>query len=86
LKQPRNRISAFHVKRIHEQVTSVHDTLLGRISELSGDVILGEVTLSSDDIKNLERIMIIACGTSYNAGLLGKYLLSHWQEYIRMWK
>jgi glucosamine--fructose-6-phosphate aminotransferase (isomerizing) len=65
----------FMLKEIHEQVTSVHDTLLGRISELSGDVILGEVTLSNDEIKNLERIMIIACGTSYNAGLLGKYLL-----------
>ncbi len=64
----------FMLKEIHEQVTSVHDTLLGRISELSGDVILGEVTLSFEEIKNLERIVIIACGTSYNAGLLGKYL------------
>ena len=64
----------FMLKEIHEQVTSVHDTLLGRISELSGEVILDEVTLSGDEIKNLERIVIIACGTSYNAGLLGKYL------------
>ncbi|HEY6586468.1 MAG TPA: glutamine--fructose-6-phosphate transaminase (isomerizing), partial [Candidatus Methanoperedens sp.] len=64
----------FMLKEIHEQVTSVHDTLLGRISELSGDVILGEVTLSIDEIKDLERIVIIACGTSYNAGLLGRYL------------
>ena len=64
----------FMLKEIHEQVTSVHDTLLGRISELSGDVILDEVTLSIDEIKNLEKIVIIACGTSYNAGLLGKYL------------
>lgn len=64
----------FMLKEIHEQVTSVHDTLLGRISELSGDVILSEVTLSIEEIKNLERIVIIACGTSYNAGFLGKYL------------
>jgi glucosamine--fructose-6-phosphate aminotransferase (isomerizing) len=64
----------FMLKEIHEQVSSVHDTLLGRISELSGDVILGEVTLSIDEIQNLEKIVIIACGTSYNAGLLGKYL------------
>jgi glucosamine--fructose-6-phosphate aminotransferase (isomerizing) len=64
----------FMLKEIHEQVTSIHDTLLGRISELSGDVILSEVTLSNDEIKDLERIVIIACGTSYNAGLLGKYL------------
>lgn len=65
----------FMLKEIHEQVTSIHDTLLGRISELSGDVILNEVTLSNDEIRDLERIVIIACGTSYNAGLLGKYLL-----------
>lgn len=64
----------FMLKEIHEQVTSVHDTLLGRISELSGEVILNEVTLSNDEIRDLERIVIIACGTSYNAGLLGRYL------------
>lgn len=64
----------FMLKEIHEQVTSVHDTLLGRISELSGEVILGEVTLSNDEIRDLDRIVIVACGTSYNAGLLGRYL------------
>jgi glucosamine--fructose-6-phosphate aminotransferase (isomerizing) len=64
----------FMLKEIHEQVTSVHDTLLGRISEISGEVILGEVTLSNDEIRDLDRIVIIACGTSYNAGLLGRYL------------
>lgn len=64
----------FMLKEIHEQVTSVHDTLMGRISELSGDVMLGEVMLSNEEIKDLERIVILACGTSYNAGLLGKYL------------
>ncbi|MCX9081063.1 MAG: glutamine--fructose-6-phosphate transaminase (isomerizing) [Candidatus Methanoperedens sp.] len=64
----------FMLKEIHEQVASVHDTLLGRISELSGEVILGEVTLSNNEIRDLDRIVIIACGTSYNAGLLGRYL------------
>lgn len=64
----------FMLKEIHEQVTSVHDTMLGRISELTGDVVLGEVKLSNEEIRKLERIVIIACGTSYNAGLLGRYL------------
>lgn len=64
----------FMLKEIHEQVTSVHDTLLGRISELSGEVILSEVSLTNNEITDLERIVIIACGTSYNAGLLGRYL------------
>jgi glucosamine--fructose-6-phosphate aminotransferase (isomerizing) len=64
----------FMLKEIHEQVTSVNDTLMGRISEISGDVILQDITLTSEEIRSLDRIVIIACGTSYNAGLLGKYL------------
>jgi len=64
----------FMLKEIHEQAVSVHDTLMGRISELGGDVLIPEVTLSKEEIKKLEQIVIIACGTSYNAGLLGKYL------------
>ncbi len=64
----------FMLKEIHEQATSVHDTMMGRISELTGEVVLGEVKLSKEEIRKLERIVIIACGTSYNAGLLGKYL------------
>jgi len=64
----------FMLKEIHEQVASVHDTMMGRLSELTGDVVLSEVSLSGEEIKKLERIVIIACGTSYNAGLLGKYL------------
>jgi len=64
----------FMLKEIHEQVTSVHDTIMGRISELTGDVLLGEVKLSTEEIRTLDRIVIIACGTSYNAGILGKYL------------
>lgn len=65
----------FMLKEIHEQAVSVHDTLMGRLSELGGDVMIPEVTLSREEIQKLERIVIIACGTSYNAGLLGKYLL-----------
>ncbi|MCZ7380484.1 MAG: glutamine--fructose-6-phosphate transaminase (isomerizing) [Candidatus Methanoperedens sp.] len=64
----------FMLKEIHEQAVSVHDTLMGRLSELGGDVMLSEVTLTREEIRELERIVIIACGTSYNAGLLGKYL------------
>jgi glucosamine--fructose-6-phosphate aminotransferase (isomerizing) len=64
----------FMLKEIHEQATSVHDTMMGRISELTGDVMLGEVKFSKEEIRKLERIVVIACGTSYNAGLLGKYL------------
>lgn len=64
----------FMLKEIHEQATSVHDTMMGRVSELSGDVVLNEIKLTREDIRKLDRIVITACGTSYNAGLLGKYL------------
>ncbi|VVB88218.1 Glutamine--fructose-6-phosphate aminotransferase [isomerizing] [uncultured archaeon] len=64
----------FMLKEICEQVASIHDTMTGRINELTGDVVLDVVKLSSDEIQKLERIVITACGTSYNAGLVGKYL------------
>lgn len=64
----------FMLKEIHEQVSSIHDTMIGRVSEIDGDIILNDITLSVEDIRKLEKIEILACGTSYNAGLLGKYL------------
>lgn len=66
--------SHFMLKEIHEQVTSIHDTMIGRVSEIDGDIIMDDITLSVEDIKKLQKIEILACGTSYNAGLLGKYL------------
>jgi glucosamine--fructose-6-phosphate aminotransferase (isomerizing) len=64
----------FMLKEIHEQVASVNDIMLGRISKLNGDVALDEIKLSREEIQKLERIVIVACGTSYNAGLVGKCL------------
>ncbi|VVB94668.1 Glutamine--fructose-6-phosphate aminotransferase [isomerizing] [uncultured archaeon] len=64
----------FMLKEINEQVTSVHDIMMGRVSKLNGDVALDEIKLSMEEIQNLERIVIVACGTSYNAGLIGKCL------------
>ena len=65
----------FMLKEIHEQVASVHDTMKGRASNLNwGDIMLGEIKISKEEIQKLKRIVIIACGTSYNAGLIGKCL------------
>ncbi|WP_440947612.1 glutamine--fructose-6-phosphate transaminase (isomerizing) [Methanosarcina sp. T3] len=64
----------FMLKEIHEQVTAIHNTLAGKISELEGDIYLKELNLSEDEIKKLSRVQILACGTSWHAGLLGKYL------------
>lgn len=67
----------FMLKEIHEQATSVHDTFAGKLSEIDGSVDLEELNISDEDIRNIDRIEIIACGTSWNAGLLGKYLFEN---------
>jgi len=67
----------FMLKEIHEQAASVHDTFAGKISELEGSVNLDELDLTDEQIQHFTRIEIIACGTSWNAGLLGKYLFEH---------
>ena len=64
----------FMLKEIHEQPTSIQNTFAGKLSELEGTVTLEEIYLKPDEIKRLRRATIIACGTSWNAGILGKYL------------
>ena len=64
----------FMLKEIHEQTRSVHETMAGRLHELEGDINFEELGLDLNEIRQFRRIEIIACGTSYNAGLLGKYL------------
>ncbi|SFM16749.1 glutamine--fructose-6-phosphate transaminase (isomerizing) [Methanolobus profundi] len=64
----------FMLKEIHEQPTSIQNTFAGKLSELEGNVTLEELYLSKEEIKRLKRATIIACGTSWNAGILGKYL------------
>ncbi len=64
----------FMLKEIHEQPRSLHETMAGRISELEGNITIDGLNLTEIQIKDISRISIIACGTSYNAGLLGKYL------------
>ena len=63
----------FMLKEIHEQPRAIRETIAGRISEIDGDVRL-KLGLSEEEIKSLERVTIIACGTSYHAGLLAKNL------------
>ncbi|MEL7663258.1 MAG: glutamine--fructose-6-phosphate transaminase (isomerizing) [Methanosarcina mazei] len=64
----------FMLKEIHEQVSAIHNTLAGKVSELEGAIYLKELNLNDDEIKKLSRVQILACGTSWHAGLLGKYL------------
>ncbi len=65
----------FMLKEIFEQPQVVRDTLSGRVSLETGQVDLKETGLSEKVIKRVERILIIACGTSYHAGLIGKLMI-----------
>jgi glutamine---fructose-6-phosphate transaminase (isomerizing) len=65
----------FMLKEIYEQPRAVTDTLRGRLSLERGDVILGDDVMTEATAKSLKRIVIIACGTSWHSGLLGKYLI-----------
>ncbi len=67
----------FMLKEIHEQPRALHETFAGRISELEGNIALEGLNLKEDEVRNISRISIIACGTSFNAGLLGKYLFEY---------
>ncbi|HEX6197757.1 MAG TPA: glutamine--fructose-6-phosphate transaminase (isomerizing) [Jiangellaceae bacterium] len=67
----------FMLKEIAEQPKAVADTLLGRVNE-AGEVKLDEMRLSDDDLREVDKIIVIAAGTSYYAGLVAKYAIEHW--------
>lgn len=66
----------FMLKEIHEQPRVIHDTLAGRV--VDGEVRLSELTLTPEEIASIDRVYIIACGTSYHAGLVAKTLIEAW--------
>lgn len=66
----------FMLKEIFEQPEAVRDTLKGRISPDGRSVTLDkELNLTPQQIKELEKIFVVACGTAYHAGLIGKYFI-----------
>jgi len=65
----------FMLKEINEQPRAVRDTLLGRVSLESSTIFLDEMNLDDDYLRSIERMSIVACGTSWHAGLVGKFLL-----------
>ncbi len=65
----------FMLKEIFEQPQAARDTVLGRVSLDTGRVFLEEMSLSDADLAAIENVTIIACGTSWHAGLVGKYLI-----------
>ena len=65
----------FMLKEIHEQPTAAQDTIIGRISLERRQVFLEELNLSQDVLAGIQKVIIVACGTSWHAGLVGKYLI-----------
>ena len=65
----------FMLKEIHEQPDVVRNILQDKIFDEISDIKLKDVKLTKEEIKNIKRIQIIACGTSLHAGLVGKYVL-----------
>jgi glucosamine--fructose-6-phosphate aminotransferase (isomerizing) len=65
----------FMLKEIYEQPRAVRDTTLGRVSQDSGHIFLDEMGISEEEFRAASKINIIACGTSWHAGLAGKFMI-----------
>ncbi len=65
----------FMLKEIYEQPRAVRDTTLGRISVDRGRVFLDEMRISDDEFRNFAQVKIVACGTSWHAGLAAKFMI-----------
>jgi glucosamine--fructose-6-phosphate aminotransferase (isomerizing) len=66
----------FMLKEIHEQGDAVAETIADRLP--GGGVELGDIGFSDDELRELRRIVVVACGTSYHAGLVGRYVIEEW--------
>jgi glucosamine--fructose-6-phosphate aminotransferase (isomerizing) len=69
----------FMLKEIAEQPRAVADTLLGRVG-VDGRLCLDEMRLSDDELRDVDKIIIVACGTAYHAGMIAKYAIEHWAQ------
>jgi glucosamine--fructose-6-phosphate aminotransferase (isomerizing) len=67
----------FMRKEIYEQPRAVADTLLGRFNP-DGSLKLDELHIPEEELRGIDKIIIVACGTAYYAGLVAKYAIEHW--------
>jgi glucosamine--fructose-6-phosphate aminotransferase (isomerizing) len=66
----------FMLKEIAEQPAAVANTLLGHF--VDGRIVLDEQRLSDQDLREVDKVFVVACGTAYHSGLLAKYAIEHW--------
>jgi len=69
----------FMIKEIHEQPQALQDTMMGRL-DAEGKVELDGVAYTTEQIGRLQKVWIMACGTAYHAGLVGRWLIEHWAK------
>jgi glutamine---fructose-6-phosphate transaminase (isomerizing) len=67
----------FMLKEIAEQPKAVADTLLGRI-DAAGELLLDEVRIPDSVLREIDKVVIVACGTAFHAGMIAKYAIEHW--------
>ena len=67
----------FMLKEIYEQPESLADTLAGRLTG-EGSIMLEELDIPDEELAGIDKIYIVACGTSYHAGMVGRYVLENW--------
>jgi glutamine---fructose-6-phosphate transaminase (isomerizing) len=65
----------FMLKEIFEQPTAARETILGRVSQDSGRVFLDEMKITEKQLASIDKVTILACGTSWHAGLVGKFMI-----------
>ncbi|TJZ81658.1 glutamine--fructose-6-phosphate transaminase (isomerizing) [Rhodococcus oryzae] len=66
----------FMLKEIEEQPAAVADTLLGHFD--AGRIVLDEQRLSDQELRDVDKVFVVACGSAYHSGLLAKYAIEHW--------
>ena len=69
----------FMLKEIFEQPKAVADTLIGRLSD-NDQILIDELHMSDSEIASLKKIVVIACGTAYHAGMVAKYAIEKWAK------
>jgi glutamine---fructose-6-phosphate transaminase (isomerizing) len=67
----------FMLKEMHEQPLAIKQTLEGR-ADPAGRLLLDELRMSEDELREVDKVFVVACGTAYHAGLVAKYAIEHW--------
>jgi glutamine---fructose-6-phosphate transaminase (isomerizing) len=67
----------FMLKEMHEQPLAIKQTLEGR-TDPGGRLVLDELRMSEDELREVDKVFVVACGTAYHSGLVAKYAIEHW--------